>query len=274
MKNSCSSIVKQLIVLCCVMVLSSSFYFSKSCLKYPILANYKQAMFMSKKLDIRPSVDDVERISKGQAAKRRGTGSRAVPHRLNVAERREWDLAKRRRFLLLRGTGWRRERGDSPLANIYRNYCDAVAVPCITVLRSVGIGVNNDLADTVIVDFSPLRTVDVGYLVEECKALCKDFSSVNKINDDSDLSLQDWGSAAEVDAILRQEVIWRLPVYSFSVSFTIRSEAKKFAETLAVKFAGGISGEMSYEAEVLAEQQEEEALKVLIENEEAKNSPL
>jgi len=39
---------------------------------------------------IRPSIDDVERISKGLAAKRRGTGSRAVPHRLNEAERKEW----------------------------------------------------------------------------------------------------------------------------------------------------------------------------------------
>jgi hypothetical protein len=33
-----------------------------------------------------------ERISKGQAAKKRGTGSRGVPHRLNEAERKEWDL--------------------------------------------------------------------------------------------------------------------------------------------------------------------------------------
>ena len=41
-------------------------------------------------LSIRPSLDDVERISKGQAAKRRGTGSRAVPHRLNEMERKEW----------------------------------------------------------------------------------------------------------------------------------------------------------------------------------------
>ena len=85
----------------------------------------------SKKLEIRPSLDDVERISKGQAAKKRGVGSRAVPHRLNNAERDEWVLAKQRKYLSLRGTGWRKERGDSPLANIYRNYCDAVAIPSI-----------------------------------------------------------------------------------------------------------------------------------------------
>ena len=60
----------------------------------------------------RPSLDDVERISYGQAAKKRGTGSRGVPHRLNAAERKEWDLAKKRKYLMLRGTGWRKERGD------------------------------------------------------------------------------------------------------------------------------------------------------------------
>ncbi|CAM9607161.1 unnamed protein product, partial [Heterosigma akashiwo] len=83
----------------------------------------------------RPSLDDVERISKGQGAKKRGTGSRAVPHRLNEAERKEWDLAKRRGYLQLRGTGYRRERGDSPLANIYRQWCDAMVRPCVVIER-------------------------------------------------------------------------------------------------------------------------------------------
>lgn len=32
----------------------------------------------------RPSLDDIERISKGLAAKTRGVGSRQVPHRLNT----------------------------------------------------------------------------------------------------------------------------------------------------------------------------------------------
>jgi len=33
----------------------------------------------------RPSLDDIERISKGMAATKRGVGSRMVPHRLNNA---------------------------------------------------------------------------------------------------------------------------------------------------------------------------------------------
>lgn len=36
----------------------------------------------------RPTLDDVERLSRGQAAKKRGTGSRAVCHRLNESERK------------------------------------------------------------------------------------------------------------------------------------------------------------------------------------------
>jgi len=39
---------------------------------------------------VRPSVSDVERISKGQRARKRGTGSRSVPHRLNAAEQKEF----------------------------------------------------------------------------------------------------------------------------------------------------------------------------------------
>lgn len=43
----------------------------------------------------RPTLDDVRRISQGDAAKSRGTGSRAVPHRLNAEERRDYDLAQK-----------------------------------------------------------------------------------------------------------------------------------------------------------------------------------
>ena len=96
----------------------------------------------ARKSTVRPSLDDIDRISRGHAAKKRGTGSRAVPHRLNEKERIEFDLAKKRNFVSLRGTGWRAERGDSPLANIYRNYCDAVNQPCISVRR--GIFINED----------------------------------------------------------------------------------------------------------------------------------
>lgn len=108
----------------------------------------------------RPSLDDVERISKGQAAKKRGVGSRAVCHRLNEMERKEFDLAKKLGFVQLRGTGYRRERKGSPLANIHRQLCDALTRPCVEIHRGLGA----DAVDEVVVDVSPLRPTEPGAL--------------------------------------------------------------------------------------------------------------
>ena len=74
----------------------------------------------------RAVLEDVERLTRGEAAKRRGTGSRAVPHRLNADERALWDLAKvrvhvrrgllqcavRQRCALWLHTAWRRNGGS------------------------------------------------------------------------------------------------------------------------------------------------------------------
>jgi hypothetical protein len=192
-----------------------------------------QPLHMSKKQNIRPTIDDVERISRGQAAKRRGTGSRSVPHRLNAAERKEWDLAKKRRFLQLRGTGWRKERGDSPLANIYRNYCDAVDIPCISIVRAIGIDAN---VDHVIVDFSPLRSSDIQPLATSCIEHAKSFTSMVEYVDNSDIEKLGWGS---LEQVLGGEPIWRVPVLALVVGFSLRSDSKRFAEYVAVKYAKG-----------------------------------
>lgn len=191
------------------------------------------SQFMSKKVEIRPTIDDVERISKGLAAKRRGTGSRQVPHRLNALERKEWELAKKRRFLMLRGTGWRKERGDSPLANIYRNYCDAVAIPCISIVRSLGVG---DLVDQVIVDFSPLRTTQVQQIASDCINIAQQLPSFKAHNDFSNVE-KEWG---DVTQTLEEEVIWKLPVFSVVASFGVRADARRYAKILALKYADGI----------------------------------
>ncbi|CAM9867668.1 unnamed protein product [Ascophyllum nodosum] len=101
----------------------------------------------------RPTLDDVERLSMGQAAKKRGTGSRRVCHRLNESERKAYDLAKKKGYVVLRGTGYRKERKGSPLLNTFRQFCDAKATPCISVLTGLG----PDSSDEVEIDFSPLR---------------------------------------------------------------------------------------------------------------------
>eukprot|EP00959_Pyramimonas_sp_CCMP1952_P368609 7721296-Pyramimonas_sp.AAC.1 len=42
----------------------------------------------------RPTLDDVQRLARGQRAKKRGTGSRGVPHRLNEEELKAFNISK------------------------------------------------------------------------------------------------------------------------------------------------------------------------------------
>lgn len=192
----------------------------------------RHTILLAKKSGVRPTIDDIDKISRGKAAQKRGTGSRAVPHRLNEKERIEFDLAKKRKFVSLRGTGWRSERGDSPLANIYRNLCDALNQPCISVRR--GIFINDDentVGDEVIVDFSPLRKYDVIEERDKVLTILKKYSSVQGIEDTSDIT--NLGFPTEELPDMTVEPIWRLPVYSVSATFLQRAEAKAFAETVA-----------------------------------------
>lgn len=181
---------------------------------------------------VRPTLDDVERISRGQAAKRRGTGSRAVPHRLNSLERSQWDIAKKKRYLVLRGTGWRRERGDSPLANIYRQFCDSMGVQAVNICQ--GLGVEEVLEDTVVIDFSPLRSLDYRLIVEKCLHEVNNggYTSTSEIIDATDTS-----SFEGLEDSFAEEAIFRIPVLSLSISFRDRAEAKKYAEFVAINFA-------------------------------------
>ena len=100
----------------------------------------------------RPTFDDVDRISWGRPAKRKGTGSRGTPHRLNEEERLLYDMARSKGFVEIAGSGWRRQRSDAPLCNTYRSWCDACAQPAIVLHKS------SDGIDTVVLDISPLRT--------------------------------------------------------------------------------------------------------------------
>jgi len=101
----------------------------------------------------RPHLDDVENLSHGKGAKKqRGTGSRQVCHRLNRDERKRFEMAKQS-YLIMRGTGYRKNRKGSPLYNIYRQRCDALEEIAIMIDQRAD-------ADTVLVDFSTLRVTD------------------------------------------------------------------------------------------------------------------
>ena len=102
----------------------------------------------------RPTIDDVDRISWGRPAKKKGTGSRGTPHRLNDEERTLYDFARRKGFVEIAGSGWRKQRRGAPLVNTYRNWCDARAVPVVYLYK------NKDGMDEVVLDLSPLRVPD------------------------------------------------------------------------------------------------------------------
>ncbi|KAL3697765.1 hypothetical protein R1sor_011841 [Riccia sorocarpa] len=98
----------------------------------------------------RPTLDDVERLSRGRASKAK-IGSRAVPHRLNADERKAFELAKKRGFVVHQPSTRR-----YPLINSHRNYCDAVGIPCIRIEQGLG-----GQADEVVIDLTPLRLPEI-----------------------------------------------------------------------------------------------------------------
>lgn len=114
----------------------------------------------------RISRDDVDRLSRGQPSKRKGYGSRNVPHRLNEPELAELDRAASKGYLTVTGTGNRRPRKGSPLLNSHRQWCDARAKPQIVLYKAVG----GNAVDQVVIDLSPLRLhglFDTANAVEE-----------------------------------------------------------------------------------------------------------
>ncbi|KAG6554308.1 hypothetical protein Mapa_004224 [Marchantia paleacea] len=99
----------------------------------------------------RPTLDDVERLSRGRASKAK-IGSRAVPHRLNADERKAFELAKKRGFVVHQPNTRR-----YPLINSHRNYCDALGIPCIRIDQGIA-----GQRDEVVMDLTSLRLSEVG----------------------------------------------------------------------------------------------------------------
>lgn len=211
----------------------------------------------------RISRDDVDRLSRGQAAKKRGYGSRSVPHRLNEVERAELDRATRKGYLSLVGGGNRRTRKGSPLANIHRQWCDARGKPQILLFKATGGGT----VDQVVVDFSPLRLnglFDDASQVEdfmikwkahttsaalecgmEIRADDENEAELNESqhemgDDDDDDDSENSTYVITLENTNQQawatSPIWKLPVVSFGVFEGERSSAKAMAKNLAERW--------------------------------------
>ena len=164
---------------------------------------------------LRPSRDDVDRISWGKPSKKKGVGSRGTPHRLNEAERAEYDRAKARGYVEVAGSAWRKERRDAPLLNTWRNWCDAVAAPAISVQKGD--------VDLVVVDLSPLRRADVLDVAAAVRALPTQCVSI---------------TVGEAEDIVEDEArpIHQLPRYELAWQAPTRAEAKALAKDLASAF--------------------------------------
>lgn len=210
--------------------------------------------FWEARMDVwRPDVNDVERISWGKPAKKKGTGSRGVPHRLNLEERFLFDNARKKGYLETEGSGWRSQRREAPLLNTYRSLCDSRGqVSIVLHKRSTGM-------DELVCDLSPLRNPEIYHDVAlRCLELRADGEIVfqGKENDNSNresdeetedlsmtLSIVD-GSMDESEEILKNNEVrpWETrPIYQlppFCISWELsRAEAKSLGKSLAETFS-------------------------------------
>ena len=130
----------------------------------------------------RPTVDDVERASRGDRTKAMGVVEREAPYRLNRADREAWERAKRRG-----GHGFGNGTGGGgvleiqskqtsalaphrhPLINTHRLYCDAKTALFVVVEQ------DTSGEDEVVVDLSTLRLERDGPVRARLLQLAADF---------------------------------------------------------------------------------------------------
>jgi hypothetical protein len=185
----------------------------------------------------RPDVRDVERISFGQPAKKKGTGSRGIPHRLNEDERRSFDQARRQGFLQVTGSAWRSQRRDAPLLNTYRSLSDARGRPAI-VLHKLS-PTSGDNGDKLVVDLSPLRLPDEFDTVgNKLKAMIYAEYNLESIIDNGEEEVADDDEGLEIVESVGDEdqyatrPIYQLPPFRLEWSVS-RQEGKQIGKYMA-----------------------------------------
>jgi hypothetical protein len=182
----------------------------------------------------RPTVNDVERISWGKSAKKKGTGSRGVPHRLNEEERILFDQARRKGFLEVAGSGWRSQRREAPLLNSYRSLCDARGQASVILLKG------HTGLDELIVDLSPLRNPET---FEEIANVCLEQKEggelvfQSSVVEESEEDVEEFSKSSFNDEISPWESrpIYQLPPYCVTWELP-RSEAKALGKQMAAMF--------------------------------------
>jgi hypothetical protein len=179
----------------------------------------------------RPTVNDVERISWGKPAKKKGTGSRGIPHRLNDDERFLFDQARRKGFLEVAGSGWRSQRREAPLLNSYRSLCDARGQANVVLHKS------NTGVDELVVDLSPLRNPEN---FDEIARVCLDQSAGGETIfqvGEAEESEEEEKEERSLDEATAWETrpIYQLPAYCIAWELS-RPEAKALGKRMAEMF--------------------------------------
>ncbi|GMH74499.1 hypothetical protein TrLO_g15849 [Triparma laevis f. longispina] len=190
----------------------------------------------------RISGDDVLRLSRGQPAKVKGKGSRGVPHRLNSEERAEFERSERRGYLRIDGTGYRRERKGSPLANVWRQHCDSINKPTIIMMKASGRagGGRTEIGDdSVVLDWSTLRdpsNEETRRSIEEnvAKAAAANNLQLKALDDDDE---EVTPSNVLIDPAFKWDVdpIWKLPALNLRYEGQ-RPSAQAMCKALANDF--------------------------------------
>ena len=162
-------------------------------------------------------------MGQGGEAARHG-GSRGVPHRLNSEERVAFDLARQKGYVESSARAGA-ERADAPLANLYRNWCDARAVPAVYVFKS------REATDLVELDLSPLRTPAAFADAAAYALAAADGAAADGRLTALEATAERLDDATLADAY-EAEPIYRLPRYTVEWSRP-RSEAKPIAKALA-----------------------------------------
>eukprot|EP00793_Prasinoderma_coloniale_P005410 PRCOL_00004818-RA len=183
----------------------------------------------------RPSIDTVERLTRGEAsrrgAKRGGAGSRAVPHRLAKDEAARFAHAKREGFAVVQESGGRkvwggRAQGD-PLANSLRQLADARACACVSVVRS-----RAHAGDVVRVDLSPLRLADDTHVAEAARAVGERMGAA--LAPGCTLPLPPLDESAEAARV--GEPVWAMPERSVELAAS-REDSRAIARALVLELA-------------------------------------
>lgn len=185
---------------------------------------------------------DVEKISWGMPAKKKGTGSRGTPHRLNEEERRAFDQAKRQGFLQVKGSSWRAQRRDAPLLNSYRSLMDARGRPAIVLHKLNPSSGKADGEDVLIVDLSPLRYPEefenVAQKVKELVSTELDIQAKENVEEladnDENETIEELSDDFD-NAMYETRPIYQIPAYSIHFQVT-RQQGKEVGKLLASVF--------------------------------------